>query len=281
MKNLCFFALIIILCTSAQAKTYTIVVEPIYPTYQSKAVYEPLENWLSEKTGYDIEIIIDINYGFYWKNANGTRMPDFSLDASHVASYRQNVKGYKPLVTTQESVSFHLISLDVPKENQTINEFFIGKKIAMLPKPSYATKFFTVWFPDLFSSPSKDITALSWQDTIDSIFDGVADAAIVPDWVLELYPSFNSLLVSQELPGPTFMSSPNVPADVAQEFKSALLALKEEQNNSYEVLVELNTKGFKEVEENQFADLSDMLPTRQNYIKYKEQRLLAQESHLD
>lgn len=279
IKTFCML-LLIISFSSIPAKTYTVVVEPIYPTYQSKEVYEPLRKWLTEKTGYQIEILVDINYGFYWKNAKGSRMPDFSFDASHVASYRQNVKGYQPLAAVDELVAFHLISLDKPDKGQTVNDFLIGKKVMTLPKPSYASELFNQWFPDLFSSPSKDITALSWQDSIDSIFDGTSDAAIIPDWMLELYPNFHSLLVSKKLPGATFMSSPNVPSDVVNKFKSALLSLKNDKN-SYDVLVELNTSGFKEVTSDHFDQLFHMLPVDQKNNYFTQKSLVAQETKIN
>ncbi len=233
-----------IFIVSANAKVYTLVVEPIYPSYQSKEVFEPLKQWLTIETGYEIEIVIDISYGMYWKNAKGSNMPDFSFDASHIASYRQQFMGYKPIATTVEPVSFHLIALEEPNKNLNVQEYFTGKKVVMLPKPSYANQLFNLWFTDLFSSPYKDVTALSWQDTVDSVFDETVDAAIVPSWMLNLYPNLTSLLSSKELPGSTFMASPNVPNDVIQKMKAALLSLADSQE-SYEVLVELNTQGLK------------------------------------
>jgi hypothetical protein len=183
------------------AEKYTLVIEPTFPVEQGKQVYEPLRQWLSQKTGHDIEVIIDNNYYFYWRNANGNRMPDFTLDAPHIAAFRAKNKQYTALATTIEPLSFHLISLDEPAQGQSVQEFLTSKKIVMLPNPSLATIFFKQWFTDLFSAPDKDVTALSWQEAIEIVFDGSAKAAIVPDWMYNLYPNFTSLLQSESMPG--------------------------------------------------------------------------------
>ncbi|HFC30434.1 MAG TPA: hypothetical protein ENJ44_05265, partial [Oceanospirillales bacterium] len=162
------------------------------------------------------------------------------------------------VAATIESQYFHLISLDEPKKGQSVNDFLTGKKVIMLPSPSLATIFYSEWFTDLFSSPKKDIRALSWQEAVDIVFDGMADAAIVPDWIYKLYPNFASLKKSQELPGKTFLVSPKVPNDVVSSFQEALLSLKDD-DAAYDVLVELNTEGFKKPNIEKYKDLYKML----------------------
>ena len=243
----------------AHAAKYTMVIEPTYPIDQGKQVYEPLRKWLSKKTGHDIEIIIDKNYFSYWRNSIGKRTPDFSFDAPHIAAYRINKKDYKPLATTLEPSTFHLISLDIPYDNETVDQFMVGKKVIMIPNPSLASVFFNQWFTDLFASPSKIVTALSWQDAVELVFDGAADAAIVPEWMLNLYPNFESLKKSDSLPGSTFLASPNVPRDVAEAFQAALISLIDD-DEAYDVLVELNTQGFQTPRVEDFEPLLKLLP---------------------
>ncbi len=227
----------------AYADKYTLVIEPTFPAEQGKQVYEPLRQWLNKKTGHQFEIIIDNNYYFYWRNANGSRMPDFTLDAPHIAAFRASKKNYKILATTIEKLSYHLISLDEPADGQTVKDYMVGKKIVMLPNPSLASIYFKQWFTDLFASPKKDVTALSWQEAVEIVFDGSAQAAIVPNWMFNLYPNFASLIESKKIPGSTFTVSPNVPQEVADVFQNALLSLQDDET-AFDVLVELNTEGF-------------------------------------
>jgi ABC-type phosphate/phosphonate transport system substrate-binding protein len=253
--------LIVLSCfvSVANANKYTMVIEPIYPIEQGKQVYEPLRKWLSKKTGHDLEIIIDNNYFSYWRNAIGKRTPDFAFDAPHVAAYRINKKDYRPLASTLEPTIFHLISLDVPYDDETIDQFMVGKKVIMIPNPSLASIFFNKWFTDLFASPSKVVTALSWQDAVELVFDGAADAAIVPEWMLNLYPNFASLKKSESLPGPTFLASPNVSKDVAEAFQAALISLIDDEE-AYDVLVELNAEGFQAPTVEEYEPLLELLP---------------------
>lgn len=258
-----FIIIIFISIVSIQtyAEKYTLVIEPTFPVQQGKQVYEPLRKWLSKKTGHDIEVIIDNNYYFYWRNANGKRMPDFTLDAPHIAAFRAENKQYTALATTIEPLSFHLISLDEPAQGQSVHEFLTTKKIVMLPNPSLATIFFKQWFTDLFSAPDKDVTALSWQEAIEIVFDGSAKAAIVPDWIYNLYPNFTSLLQSESMPGLTFMASQNVSKDVVHNFQRAILSLQNDEA-AYDVLVELNTEGFKPPNIEEYKALLKLLPKR-------------------
>jgi len=244
----------------AQAAKYTLVIEPTFPVEQGKQVYEPLRLWLNKKTGHNIQLIIDSNYYFYWRNANGSRAPDFTFDAPHVASFRAQQKGYTAIASTIEPLSYHLISLDEPKEGETVQDFMVNKRIVMLPSPSLASVYFNEWFTDLFAAPKKDVTALSWQESVEIVFDGSAQAAIVPNWMYNLYPNFASLIQSENIPGSTFMASPNVPAEVVEVFKSALLSLTDD-DAAYEVLVELNTDGFKQPNIDEYQDLIKLLPS--------------------
>lgn len=257
--NTRFAFLFLLLSFSIHAEKYTLVIEPTYPLEQGKQVYEPLRKWLSKKTGETFEIVFDKNYYSYWRSANGSRTPDFTLDASHIAAFRAEKKNYDYVATTMEPLSFHLICLDEPMDGESVQDFMVSKQIVMLPSPSLATVYFNKWFTDLFAAPSKNVTALSWQEAVEIVFDGSAEAAIVPDWMFNLYPNFASLEQSENIPGPTFMASPNVPADVVSKLKTALLQLANDEE-AFDVLTELNTSGFKEVDEAEYKGLIKMLP---------------------
>lgn len=256
---LALFSSITLSPLTVRAAEYSLVIEPTYPIEQGKQVYEPLRAWLSKKTGHDIKIIIDNNYFFYWRSAMGGRTPDFTFDPPHIASYRMEQKDYLPIATTIEPSFFHLVSLEVPQKGEKMEKFMVGKKVIMIPNPSLASIFFNKWFTDLFAAPSKVVTALSWQDAVEIVFDGGADAAITPEWMLDLYPNFESLKKSEELPGPTFLASPSVPKDVRESLQKALISLVDEEA-AYEVLVELNTEGFKKPDVEKFKGLKSMLP---------------------
>ncbi len=261
IKTLSTILFTLLFTTPLVAKKFTLVIEPSYPINQAKEIYQPFRSWLSKETGYDLELIIDKNYYTYWYQAQKDDLPDFTLDAPHIASYRMNFKNYTALATTIEPLSFHLISLQEPAKDESVQDFMVSKKIVMLPSPSLATIYFKQWFTDLFEAPMKDISALSWQECVEIVFDGGAQAAIVPNWMYNLYPNFSSLIESKKTPGVTFTASPNVPKEVVDKFHSVLLSMKD-KDSAYDVLVELNTEGFKQPNPSDFQELTDLLPIR-------------------
>ncbi len=264
LKKLIQFTVILLFVNSPTlllAKKFTLVIEPSYPINQAKEIYEPFRKWLSKETGYELELVIDKNYYTYWHNAQKDELPDFTLDAPHIAAYRVNYKDYHALATTIEPLSFHLISLDEPAKDESVQDFMVGKKIVMLPSPSLATIYFKQWFTDLFEAPMKDISALSWQESVEIVFDGSAQAAIVPNWMYNLYPNFSSLIESKKTPGATFTASPKVAKEVVEKFRSVLLSMSE-SDSAYDVLVELNTEGFKQPNLADYEGLTDLLSIR-------------------
>ncbi len=239
------------------SQTVTLAVEAIYPKDQAEYVYEPLKNWLEKKTGMTVQIEIADNYYFYWRSAK-TNEPDFTLDASHVAAYRMQEKNYVPLARVQEDVSFHLISNFEPAEGQSIGEFLVGERVVTLPNPNMGSILFDRWFTDLFLQPQKIVTALSWEDVLEQVFAQTANAAIIPSYLFELYPNFLSLQESEKIPGATFLASPLVSPQVQQSFKDAILSIGED-DESFDILSELNSDGFVEVDPKNYEDLAEVL----------------------
>jgi ABC-type phosphate/phosphonate transport system substrate-binding protein len=249
--------LLLFMATLSFGQTVTLAVEAIYPKDQAEFVYEPLKNWLEKKTGYRVNIESADNYYFYWRSAKNNQ-PEFTLDASHIAAYRMQEKNYIPLARQQEDVSYHLISNFEPADGQSIGEFLVGESVVTLPTPNMGSLLFDKWFTDLFLQPRKVVTALSWADGLEQVFAQSANAAIIPSYLFELYPNFLSLQESQPFPGLTFMASPNVDPQVRQSFKDAIISLGTD-DESYDILAELNTDGFIETSDEDYEGLTDLL----------------------
>ncbi len=243
--------------TVSNSQTVTLAVEAVYPKDQAEFVYEPLKNWLEKKTGLTVEIESADNYYFYWRSAKNQE-PDFTLDASHVAAYRMNEKNYVPLARVQEDISYHLISNFEPAEGQSIGEFLVGERVVTLPNPNMGSILFDQWFTDLFLQPQKIVTALSWEDVIEQVFAQNANAAIIPSSLFDLYPNFLSLRESEKMPGATFLASPLVSPQIQQSFKDAIMSIGED-DESFDILAELNSDGFIEVDAKNYENLAELL----------------------
>ncbi len=252
-----FLCIAMLQFSNAFSQTITLAIEATYPKDQAAFVYEPLKNWLEKKTGLTVEIESADNYYFYWRSARNNQ-PDFTLDASHVAAYRMQEKNYEPLARVQEDISYHLISNFEPAEGQSIDEFLVGNRVVTLPTPNLGSVLFDEWFTDLFLQPQKIVTALSWEDVIEQVFAQSASAAIIPSSLFELYPNFASLKESKLFPGLTFLASPNVSPQLKQSFQNAIMSIGED-DESYDILAELNTEGFVEVNKEDYKDLADIL----------------------
>ncbi len=247
----------LIVATVSYGQTVTLAIEAIYPKDQAEFVYEPLKNWLEKKTGYNVNIESVDNYYFYWRAAKNNQ-PEFTLDASHIAAYRIQEKNYVALAKQQEEISFHLISNFEPGEGQSIGEFLVGESVVTLPTPNMGSILFDQWFTDLFLQPQKIVTALSWEDVLEQVFAQSANAAIIPSSLFELYPNFLSLRESNPFPGLTFLASPTVDPQVRESFKNAIISIGGD-DESYDILAELNTDGFIEANADDYKDLAELL----------------------
>lgn len=241
----------------AQSQTITLAVEATFPKDQAEYVYEPLKLWLEKKTGLTVEIESADNYYFYWRSAKNEE-PDFTLDASHIAAYRMQEKNYIPLARVQEDISYHLISNFEPQDGQTVAEFLVGNRVVTLPNPNYGSILFDQWFTDLFLQPQKIVTALSWEDAIEQVFAQSVDAAIIPSYLFDLYPNFATLKESRLFPGLTLLASPNVSPQLRDSFKNAVMSIGED-DETFDILAELNTDGFIEVDTKDYEGLADFL----------------------
>ncbi len=247
-----------VFAANVQARTLTLHIVSTYPPEKAKQVYEPLRQWLSKNTGYEITLSLPKNYFFYWREAQG-EMPELTLDDPHVAAYRIEKKGYVPLARKEEDITYHLIAQDEPAEGQSLNSFMLGKRVIVLPSPSLSSIYFDRWFTDLFQQPVKAASALSWRDAVEQVFDEQADAAIVPNSTYRLYPNFFSLKQSDPLPGRVFLASPELSLATVNKIRRALLDMGGD-NDGYSALVELNSQNLIEATKNDYQGLHKFLP---------------------
>ncbi len=239
------------------SQTVTLAVEAVYPKEQAAFVYAPLKDWLEKKTGLTVNIESADNYYFYWRSAKNNE-PDFTLDASHVAAYRMQEKNYVPLARLKEDVSYHLISSSEPTDGQSIGEFLVGNNVVTLPNPNMGSILFDQWFTDLFLQPQKMVTALSWEDVIEQVFSQSAEAAIIPSSLFALYPNFASIKESPKYPGLTFLASPTVSSQIRESVKSAVISIGQD-DESFDILAELNSEGFIETDVKSYEGLAEVL----------------------
>jgi len=263
MRKQGFLAIVLlgtlIFSTNASSRTFTIAVEPTYPNEQLEQMIKPLSNWLKSKTGHELKLVQSENYYLYWKDAV-LEQPDLTLESPHIAAYRNHENDYRPLVRTAEPTYYHMVVDYALFDNDPyIQETIIGKKIATLQHPSMASILYEEWFSGSAIMPPKVLARYSFQDGIDLIFDGQAEATILPEKLLSLYPNFVSVKKSKPFLGLTLSVAPHINDNTAMAIQEVLLSMKDD-SNAYDALVEWNTSHFVRADATEYANMDNMIP---------------------
>lgn len=225
----------------AFAAEYTLLVEPSYNAQRAAEVYQPLVDYLNKTTGQKIKLVTSRNYHFFWRDIRQNAPVDFMFAEAHFTDYRAKRSQFEPIARTVENTSYTLLGSD-QLSNTTLNGL-IGRGIVTMPSPSLGFAMLLQFFPDPVRQPNIMSTAQSWRDGVEIVFAGEADAAIVPTWLQTQYPNLVPIATSPEFPGAAISAAPNVPAEVKQSVKDALLKLHEAEG-AYEVLAELGVSQF-------------------------------------
>ena len=234
-------ALALALPTLAAAAEYRFTAEPIYAPDAAREIYKPLMDYLSRETGETFVLVTPVNYGAYWRNILQPGNTDFSYDEAHFADYRIVRSAFVPLVRTAEATSYTLLA-NLDYEGKSADSLQ-GKAIATMPAPSLGYALLAQFYPDPVGQPKFLSAARSWRDGVQIVFGGEADAAIVPTWLKDTYPNLAAIQTSRSLPGPAVLAAPEVPADVRDKVRDALLKLGDAPELT-ELLLELGISKF-------------------------------------
>ncbi len=261
--NLCRWLIAISLLSAAMGSNVAVAqlklkVHPLYTADRSHQVFEPLRDYLQTATGQVIELDIPRDYQHYWLQIRRGETPDLSIDDAHITSYRIANQGYRPLIRSAEDLEFSILTTGDLADDAT--DAFIGKTISTMPAPSLGYMVLSQLFPNPMAQPIVVSSARSWRDGVEIIFAMEADAAIAPNHVVDLYPNLYPVYTSDSFPGMTLSVAPDVPQQVADALRDALLVLHENQQY-YRVLNELNSTQFVSSTASEYDGLDQILGT--------------------
>ncbi len=259
MKHKTLKALLIcslpIISGSTLAATYTLSVQPIVPAKQIEKNYKPLADYLSKKTGDTFIIKSYQNFLTYWIKMKKGKNMDFVLDAAHFTDFRIQRKGYKVLVKQPGTVSFTVVTSE---DNFVFDmEELISKKIATMPSPGLGA----VRLYQMFPNPVRIPLCIQADDSIDAVnkvLDGSVDAAIIPSPLVGNYDMLNSVISTEPVPHMALSAAPNVPDEVAQKVKAALLDATNTADGK-KLLESLKITGYETADAQMYAGFSDLL----------------------
>lgn len=241
---------------ASQAAEYTVGVEPSFAPDFIAEVYQPLMDYLGEATGHTFILQVPQNYHALWRDVRADAPMDFVFEDAHLADYRITRFGFTPLARTIQPTRFTLIAL--PQVADLGPSGLVGRRVVSMPAPSLGSALLGDIYPNPIAQPEIESSAASWRDGVEMVFADEASAAMVPDYIANLYPNLLPVSESREFPGRAFLAAPTVPEDVRRSVREALLALGT-QDELYTVLDELGITGFQPTSAAEYEGSEEML----------------------
>lgn len=241
---------------TAKAAEYKVTLEPAYPPEASAQIYQPLLDYLTAETGHRFVAVTPRNYNFHWRDLRQNEPTDFAFEEAHFTDYRAQRFGFRPLARLAEPTVYSLVAL--PQTAEQGLDSLIGKPLISMTSPSLGYALVSEMFSNPIAQPDIRSEAASWRDGVEMIFGGEADAAMVPRFIAVLYPNLQVMQTTREFPGAAFSASPNVPQEVVDAVRTALLKLHENPS-AYEVLVEIGSTRFQPASVDDYRGSQDVL----------------------
>lgn len=248
---------------TAVAADYTFRIEPAYPPQRTQEIYAPLMAYLSKATGQHFIAATARNYHFYWRDIQTGAKTDFAFDEAHLTDYRIQHAHFEPLVHTAEPTSYTLVS-NIDLGNKGV-QGLVGHSVVTMSAPSLGYTLLVQFYPNPVLQPDIQTTATSWRDAVDRVFAGEADAAMIPAWLNEQYPNLVAVKTSRQFPGQCVTAAPDVPAELKEKVKAALLKLDTDKDAS-KLLFELGVTKFVPATVTEYAGDEQLL---KSYFGYK------------
>lgn len=238
------------------AETFTFQGHPIFSPETAELVYRPLVEYLNDALPYRFNLELAPDYHRYWLSARRGENPHLVLEEPHLIDYRMQRHEYTPLVRANQPITYSLLT-SMDNAESSVQDF-VGRRVSTMPAPSLGYLILTSWFDNPMQQPLIQSNAGSWLDAVEIVFSQEADAAVVPHNLVSRYVNLANALTSQEFPGVTIAASPDVPADIQEEIRDALLALHEDQEH-FAALNELDIDQFVEASPAQYEGLEEWL----------------------
>jgi len=214
--------------TASQAAGYTLAIQPILPQKELKKRFLPLADYLSQEIGQPITITTQRNFLFYWTKMRRKKEGfDLVLDAAHFTDYRIKTQGYTVLAKLPDTVSFSIVTSE---DNFILDqEELIGLRVATMPSPSLGALRLEELFPNPVRTPFY-IWEHNTTVAVEKILSGEIDAAIIPTRLASAYNNLNTVLTTEPVPHMGLSASPDVPAEIIEKIRQALLNASTKEN---------------------------------------------------
>lgn len=245
----------LLFCLTAQAKEYTLVVQPVQTADVTRQTYAPLADYLSESLGETVTLVTAQNFFSYWAVMKQGDKYDFILDAAHLTDFRVQKMHYTPLAKLPDVVSLSLVT--GPDTLVFEANDLVGKRIATLGAPSLAAIRLSQIFPNPVRQPVI-VEVNNSQVAIQKLRSKEVDAAILPTPLVGAQADFNTVMTTEQIPHMALSASPRVPPSVQAQVQQALLtALNKPKGRK--ALKSMGVKTFSETSAARYAGYGKLL----------------------
>lgn len=237
------------------AQPLQMVVQPNLPPSQTKQVYQPLADYLTQQLNQEVQLIVPRNFQSHWRDIKNGAIVDLAIEEAPLTDYRVNYKNFKPLVRGENSTSYSLVSLDSSYNNR---DDLVGLPVASMPAPSTGYLVLARWYDNPLSQAQIISSAISWDDAVQQIWEGEVEGAILPSKLAAGFPQLTTLDTSVLMPPLTVSASPELDPELVQSITDALLALNDNQGDSSVILM-LNIQSFVNARPNEYRGYAEWL----------------------
>ena len=254
--------LLLFCAVPAHATDYVFRIEPAYPPARLMQIYAPLMTYLDKSTGQHFVLKPARNYNDYWRTLQNKTKTDFAFDDAHLTDYRIQHNKFDPVARIAGSTGYTLVT-NIDIGNKGLRGLLLHRVVTM-SAPSLGYSLLLKFYPNPVAEPRIKTTATSWRDAVDRVFAGEAEAAMIPNWLRDQYPNLTPVKSSPEFPGQCVSASPEVPADVRDKVKKALLGLDSDPDAA-KLLLNLGIKKFVSTTASEYAGDEKLLKTSLGY----------------
>jgi ABC transporter, phosphonate, periplasmic substrate-binding protein len=251
--------------TPAGAPGLVLLVQPVFSEAQTRAMYQPLADFIGQAAGRPCTLLMPPNFMAYWDRVRRNDGFDLVLDDAHFTDYRVRKFGFEVLAKEPDTVSQSLI---VSNKRHVVDPGeLVGKTVASLGPPSLGAARFSVLFPNPMRQPFI-VAVHNVDEALRQVLDGKVTAAILPTPIvshqLEHGDGITVVMTTEPVPNAALSAVPTLDASVRARIRTALLNATAAPAGK-KALAALGISGFEPASAETYANQSRVLKAYWGY----------------
>lgn len=244
---------------AAAAATLDMAIQPVRGEKETREIYKPLADFIAKVTGQEVVIHTSRDFSEYWVTQKDNNPYEIMIDNAFFTDFRNEREGWFSIAKVPGLVSYSLVTT---AENPVYDtKELVGRRISALMPPAPSGIFLGQMFKNPLRQPAIMPTFNS-EASLQMLYDGKADAAIVPTPVVNLAMNDGAELVtvktSVQIPHTALSVSPGM--DVAMRDKLTTALLEADQSpEGQAVLKSLGIDNFEPADPSLYSGLMQYL----------------------